>query len=482
MRLRIPRGLASRVGVREIKKSLHTTDAHVADARAQPVVAAIQAHLAMTVEMDIKDLLKQLGSDQIQRWEADRITLAPDGSVLVDGVRIDPEKPGDSESFRETLASLHRQSAPPAPEYVRKSRDAVVVALAGSVLFSTVIRTYLDERQHAEAWTAKSYRENEAIYQLALRIIGDIECQQLDYGTARKFKADLQALPPNINKNPKFREKSLDEIKALAGRKTLSITTINKCLNRMSSLGDWMMRHGYIQQNVFSGLTIKAKQRNGQRSERAVFSRLELNKIFTHPIFLGHKRPLHTYYYWLPLIALHSGLRITEAAQLYLSDIRTHDGILVFDINDDTDKQVKTDSAIRLGPVHDYLLALGLENYIKELSKKGEKRLFPSLKPGRDGYGHNPLKWHARFLHDQIGIRDRTKVFYSYRHTFINRLQKQEISEEHVATLVGHSYGQTESWLRYGKGFSLSVLQAAVHRADFSDPLGTVVPFGMLGG
>jgi hypothetical protein len=69
-----------------------------------------------------------------------------------------------------------------------------------------------------------------------------------------------------------------------------------------------------------------------------------LKKLFCSKAYLtdGHKKPYH---FWLPILALFTGARQNELAQLFLSDIRENDGLWVIDINANNESQkVKTKS------------------------------------------------------------------------------------------------------------------------------------------
>jgi integrase len=49
----------------------------------------------------------------------------------------------------------------------------------------------------------------------------------------------------------------------------------------------------------------------------------------------------------------------------------------------------------------------------------GTDRFFPAIKAGRMGVlTGNWSKWWGRYMRNVIGIKDRRKVFHSFRHTF----------------------------------------------------------------
>lgn len=97
--------------------------------------------------------------------------------------------------------------------------------------------------------------------------------------------------------------------------------------------------------------------------------------------------------FWVPLIALYSGLRLGEIVQLLAADLREEQGVWFFDVTKGEDKSLKTANSERRVPVHPQLLELRL------LELKGKnKRLFPDIEPGQDGYySHNFSKWWGRY-------------------------------------------------------------------------------------
>jgi integrase len=60
-----------------------------------------------------------------------------------------------------------------------------------------------------------------------------------------------------------------------------------------------------------------------------MFTDDELRTLF-NPATYAQGRQQSPYMYWLPLIGLHSGMRINEIAQLALADISLQDGIHAF--------------------------------------------------------------------------------------------------------------------------------------------------------
>lgn len=99
---------------------------------------------------------------------------------------------------------------------------------------------------------------------------------------------------------------------------------------------------------------------------------------------------------------------------------------------------MKTQNANRLVPIHDKLIELGLLRYLDTLRVAGEERLFPELSQRREGFAHAASNWFQRYK-KRCGIDGKhTKVFHSFRHTFISALFDHDVPEHAVAKIVGH--------------------------------------------
>ena len=324
------------------------------------------------------------------------------------------------------------------------------------VLMTQVIKEYINEQSHTV--TEKTLLEYKSALNLIVEIVGDIPMDQLSHSELRKYKSTLQKLPPNKNKIKKYRDLTIQQIIDLELKKTLSIQTVNKNIIRASQLLDWAKRQGYVKDNYANGLQIKNKK--SDQDQRKEFSADDLENIFNPSRYL-ERTAEKNYQYWCPIIAQLSGARLNEIAQLYISDIKQVKGTWVFDINKNTpDKRLKNKAAKRLIPIHADIIGLGFLNYVEELKKKKEVRVFPELKHSRDGYGKSLSRWFSDFR-KAIGINDPQKVFHSFRHTFINKLKQELVDSICLAEVVGHSL-KGETLARYGKRFTPDVLKKEV--------------------
>lgn len=345
-------------------------------------------------------------------------------------------------------------------------------AMAPGELLSVVIEAYCANQNAESCWTAKTDAENRAILSQWLKIVGDQPITGYGYEQQRAYKGALQRLPPNLNKNPRYRGKSIDEVLAL-GDKPAAPNTINKNLTRISALFRWAVEYGYTTLNPAGGMTIKNPKRANE--ERQAFSDDDLIKLF-HREDYRRGRISRPYMYWAPLIALFTGARQNEMAQLHLADFYETDGIPMISINDQGEgKRLKTKAGKRAIPVHAELVRLGLLGYVDELRTANETRLFPELKLQRDGYGQTVSKWFQRYRR-QCGIRDDGKVFHSFRHTVIDRLKQADVPKEKIAALVGHE-DDSVTFGRYGKDYSLAAMSEVVAALDLTRITKPIAPY-----
>ena len=463
-RIAVPRRLRDTLNLREIKRSLGTDSYRQAEPMAR--LLAYRAHslfIQVNTHMHRSDTQTTMYL-QIAKYLADM-----NGTVTIEGIDLDPTKP--DEELR-LLNGVLETVARSRPAKHANGRTGTATNLQAGTSLKALVRAYCEERGRGGNWSPKTTHENQAIFDLMLNIVGDVDCQDIDPTTARDYKQILQKVPRNMNKNPLFRGKSLDTVLKMKHSDPLAVQTVNKHLSRTRGLFAWATANGYVVHNHFEGLSIKHRKR--AHEQREPFDQADLTALFGSKIYTNHEY-LHSYYYWLPFLALCSGARLEELTQLELADIRCQDRVDVLDINNNGDKRLKSASSKRLIPIHSHLIESGFLRYVEDLRKRGETRLFPSLKRGRDGYGTAAAKWFARYRCSH-GVKHRKKPFHSFRHTFSNHLKQQGLPEPQVAALLGHRNGSI-TYDRYGQPYSVAVLQTTVEKVDFRAPLGKVVPW-----
>ena len=223
------------------------------------------------------------------------------------------------------------------------------------------------------------------------------------------------------------------------------------------------------------GLKLVADGR--EEDGRKPFSNEDLSRIFSTSIYdVTRRRPRGgggEAAYWLPLIALFTGARQSELAQLRIEDLKqdSESGLWFFDIGTEGGRSIKTASSRRTVPVHPHLVSVGLLRYRQSLivDQRGGAAcggdLWPDIKSDAEGRRAGPWsKWFNRYLRVNAKVLDAGKVFHSFRHTFKRMCRDAGLAEEMHDALTGHSGGGVGR--SYGGGFGLRALAEAMRRIE----------------
>jgi len=323
--------------------------------------------------------------------------------------------------------------------------------------FSQVVAECL-EQQKQEGVAAKTIDDKRAVASLLIRIVGDLPIDLISRQDARKFRETALKLPPRINQLPA--DQSLQQVIETA-TSTISLTTFNNYVKNLTTFFSYAIREGYCQRNPFDGLRVK--QRGKVSEERSVFTEDDLRSLFSRASYA----PADTskpHQYWLPLLGLYTGARLTELCQLYLDDVVSIGGVDCLYIRASRpDQKLKTASSERLVPIHSKLKGLGFLEFIQRQRSAGHQRVFPELTcHKKHGYGAGASKWFTR-VRERLGLRDGEgkKDFHSFRHTFADHLKQKGAQEGLVGGLLGHQ-SEGITFGRYGKDFRPEVLVPVV--------------------
>jgi len=267
----------------------------------------------------------------------------------------------------------------------------------------------------------------------------------------REWRDVLASLPLGFRKRNEFKDLSLRDacalLKAYSGR-TLQLVTVNKMLSALSAFLTWARREGYTESNVADGLFFAAPKR---KKRRPPFNADQLNSILRSPLFSGSQGDgrehvagevlLRDWRYWIPLVALFTGARIGEIAQLRANDIRCQDGVWIAMICSDEEvgQVTKTDQS-RPAVLHSLLIKMGFADFVTCARNEGRDRLFPELE--RNGRGHmaKPSRFWRDYLR-RIGIKEGADGYgaHSFRHGLADQLRVAGYLDRDIEVALGHN-------------------------------------------
>ncbi|MCA0256669.1 MAG: site-specific integrase [Proteobacteria bacterium] len=368
-------------------------------------------------------------------------------------------------AYDKSLQSYDFESSP-----ISYTDSTPPVANKAGMSISDVAAAYSKERQRGNAWAAKTVIEKADHIKLLEEILGrDTDVSRLTAMDAKQVKDILLSYPRNRSKNPITRGKPLAEIIGIPNVETIQVPTINKYLQTYNELFEWAKQNHHISENFFSGLAVRQAKKN-RDGDREAYTDEQIRMIL-HTV-LHNERGLvkKPYQKWATLIGIYTGARLGEIAQLHIKDVREQDGVQVFDMNDEGDrKSLKTSAARRLVPIHRNLIQAGLLDYVKAMADKGSTKLFPDFTyDPKNGWGRQQSRWFNDRLLVQLGLKSKTRVFHSLRHTVNTRLLQAGVADPLVKSIIGHEQDGMTHKQYFKEGFTLQQRNEAIQKLDYA--------------
>ncbi len=341
------------------------------------------------------------------------------------------------------------------------------------MLYSEAVEKYISAKLLEKAWKEKNVKDIKARLNNFIDINGDIPLEDVTRDDMRSFMSVLQKLPPNRSKSPKFKNKSIVELLAMEPKQTLNVATVNTILDAVGSLFEWYVREGKLRSNPVKGLQVKDTRL--AIDLREAFSREDLELIFAHPKFTQGKF-IHPAYFWVPLIALFTGMRREEIAQLHCTDVYQdkNSSLWVININDTGmdeagfPKSLKNKNANRIVPVHQELITLGFLDYRAKIAKKKHIRLFPELKKTENTsqLGKQPGKQFSAVVNVALQNPGK-KSLHSLRHTFADFFKVNGLQTDMFRQVYGHDNPEL-AVKQYGSRFPVKLLyEEVIEKLDY---------------
>ena len=364
-RIIVPKPLRGLVGRSVIKHSLRTRDERVAQVwalvLAQRYSVAFQRLSRDTMAHDLDEILKSaLGAFESGRTRDYTLTRSRNGTVTV-------ATDGTAEDHKRAMEALAATQTMPAQAPVMPSiKD--IEALAHTGLKRISLKKAIEEYKQR----IKPDRERDGRSKVKT-FNGPISKSLEEF----EFWAGSSAYVYNLTRN------DLSKFTTAMLSKGLAKSTVRDKLSYISGFFEFAQNSQYFANGDNPAtkqvtVTSRDKRASAKRGWRR-FTDEQLQAIFHRSNF---KMLAGVDTRWISLLALYTGSRPNELAQIELVDCVRVGSLHCLQITDEgEDMSTKNDHTQRLIPLHPELIELGFLERVEALKLSGEKRLFPSTNP-----------------------------------------------------------------------------------------------------
>jgi integrase len=367
-----------------------------------------------------------------------------------------------------------------------------------SELFSVMLDRYIQREKVARGWREQTVKQAKATGRLVVEFLGDRGVSSYSRQEFSGLVDKLAQVPANYGRGGKeYHGLRISEAVAKADASNTPVArlapkTVFRHVTVISNFWAWLKDQGHVSgDNPVSGVYRKPKRER----KRFPWTQDQLNAWFSSPVYAGSLSASRRmdrgstitkdWVYWLPLLAAYSGARLGELAPLLTADIIEVDGIPLINIAPDeaNRKLLKSEAARRRVPISSVVVQAGFLDYVAERRKAGDKRLFPTLRPGGVDtiYSFLPSKTFPRHF-KTAGLQEvsSTKAqFHGLRHTAQQAMRHAGVSDSLIKTICGHDqradmtfhyageHSLKQMWdaielVRYGTRFEKRVLGSTI--------------------
>lgn len=320
----------------------------------------------------------------------------------------------------------------------------------------------------AEQWKREKYPSRSAIYDADFAVktfkslFGSLPVESI----TRKHMAELlqafKDIPksvPSADRNMPVRDlilKYKDKPEHRADLKTAA-----KKMGIINAIFENALKAGIIEGNPAHGIKPpKDDQKKARPKARVPFSNDDIIKMFSGIYEKGED------FFWIFILALTSGARLNEIAQLRVKDVAVEDGFCCIHLHCDPDeygpRSAKNASSIRKVPLRQEI-AEAFDAFAK---RKMEGLLFPDFQ-SKGGTSNKASKRVMGWVRQHI--EDRRKVFHSFRHYLEDACRAAGVPKDMRYRITGHK--DSDVGESYGLGYSIPAVAAAIANLKFPIPL-----------
>jgi integrase len=523
-RRRVPDHLQRRFGQREIYRSLKTTVRKVAKARAAQLFVATEKLFCMVDEIDeevlpdediraavrhwlssniwtttfkhkldhlspgvLRECQDKLPDMLLQDWDGERVVPADQNAILHAWAALenaDYEGMGRGETLAKTIIVLRemlkdkvdrRLQVVFAPETLPTTPHPTTLTNSPTSMspnFSKLSSYIEDWHKDISAGYNHRKRVKDAdqylqTVEMFIGLMGDLPVGKISFETAAEFRELVLQMPAAHGKGATVSPKK--ELARARADKTLprvTMTTTKRHFSGMNSIWNWLIYRKHVPATPMPFMGHAFPGTKSKKSARDDWSLEDLQRLFTSREYLA--APDTSALHWLPLIGLHTGMRLEEICRLRpATDIAVKDGILCFDIVARDGWDPKSEAGARVIPVHSWLTQHRFMDFVELQRTEGADYLFS---PELPFHGKSISQGFSRkFSKLKIALEIGSKTtFHSFRHTIRTELESTDLKESHINAIMGHEGGGGEG-RTYTKRVSTAKLKEVIEA--FQSPL-----------
>ena len=233
-------------------------------------------------------------------------------------------------------ATIERRRADLATERAAQAERAMHVAMGQAMArpaqdhhlvkpspkFSENVETFLADKQHprdnGKAYSVQTVKQTRGTFRLLNEFMAEKPVREYTRQEAGSFRRFLLKLPASHGKNTR----SAVQISAhdavarneTEGKPTLTMKTAKRHFSSLTQYWKWLKTEGHVDDVVFEGFEFPGTR--SKKKKRDDWSPEDLERVFRKETWYGEQADRNSAYFWVPLIAAHSGMRLEEIARL----------------------------------------------------------------------------------------------------------------------------------------------------------------------
>ncbi|AOX20725.1 hypothetical protein A0U90_11020 [Kozakia baliensis] len=436
-----------------------------------PIDPAAHAYTVLAIEVS-----RALGevSEAMTRWSAGQHDYRPKWQPRLDPVLFPPVNIADpmaSLSAISPAAATPSTHAPPPPPTPKDDTPSL----------SEAMTEHLHRIQRERNVTPKDIGQTETHLRAFIDAMGaDRTIGSITRREAGEFFRAVQDLPAGYARKKDFAGLNVFDASRKARRMgctPMNPRTVNSRIGDVRAMFGALMKIGVLDANPFDGMSMGEA---GYAESEKPWTPSQLEAIFTSSITMGcvGERDVFTsgplllddWRFWALLIALTSGARIGEIAQLRPIDVfeEEADGkkVWIYDIGRTGGRRTKNRASIRRTPIHSELIRIGVLRLAERQRAIEAPTLLPNVpKPVQGSHSHGLTKWMGEQLRPRL-VAD--AVTGQGWHSFRHNLQDFSRAASNPDSVSDRIAGRTPEGAggRYGR-FGPAMLQDALEKIEF---------------